>query len=120
MKTLVAFLLMLFGGFLNPCIAGGPSGAVEKLQWLNNADPIQDAHAAVAKGDNRLKAVAGLTIEIPGIPPHQDDIYSSRYGISVISGTSDSLESEEHARLNHLARKYAEQYNREVLKSVQK
>jgi len=102
--------------FLSSVIAGGNLGAAEELIWLDGAEPIKDAHAAVQSGDTRLKAVAGFTIQVPGIPTQKEEEYRERFGVTVISGTSDALESEEHSRLNSLARKYAEQYNMEVLK----
>ena len=120
MRGLVVILFLLVTGTLSPCFAAGPSDAVAQLQWLDNADPIMDAHAAMAKGDNRLKAVAGFTISVPGVPSQKENEYRERYGVAVISGTSDALESKEYARLNRLAIRYAEQYNGEVIKSVQK
>jgi hypothetical protein len=40
---------------------------VQKLQWLDAADPQADAQQAVKKQDYRLLGIAGRTVNIPGI-----------------------------------------------------
>lgn len=116
----VAIVVFLVSALAQPCFADDTENSVEQLQWLDTADPVKDAHAAIAKGDRRLKAVADITVLVPGVPPQEENAYREQFGVTVISGTSDALESKEHALLNSLAIRYAKQYNREVKKSVQK
>jgi hypothetical protein len=40
---------------------------VQKLQWLDAADPQADAQQAIKKQDYRLLGIAGRTVNIPGI-----------------------------------------------------
>jgi hypothetical protein len=119
MRVFITFLIFSVSGlFFSPVIADGNPDPVEELKWLDTADPVKDAHAAIESGDIRLKAVAGFTILVPGIPPQKEEEYRERFGVTVITGTSDVIESDDHARLNILATKYAEQYNEEVIKSA--
>jgi hypothetical protein len=115
MRKLIATLILAANG-LCQVYAGGVAAAVDQLRWLDNADPIIDAQNAVKNGDNRLKAVAGYTILVPGVPFKKEDEYREKFGIVVIPGTSDSIESEEDERLNGVAIEYAKRYNMEVMK----
>ena len=91
---------------------------VEKLRWLEQANPIQDATQAFNQGDHRLRAVYGYTLEIPGVTKEEYVEYKNRYGVNPIEGTSDSLLSDEHAQLNKLAYDYAIQYNKTIINIV--
>lgn len=88
---------------------------VRELRWLETADPLVDARAALSRGDHRLCAVQGLTITIPGTDEGAFEILKRDYGINEIEGTTDALANEEHRRLAEMAYRYAEAYNRYVL-----
>jgi hypothetical protein len=68
---------------------------VQKLQWLDAADPQADAQQAVKKQDYRLLGIAGRTVNIPGISKEESLDYDSN----------------EHLRLMQKARSYALKYN---------
>ena len=91
------------------------SESVKALRWVESADPIADAKAAIAKGNFKLKGVYGLTLVIPGADHSKWEEYRSQYGVDPIKGTTDAREGLEHGRLIELAATYAEAYNRQIL-----
>lgn len=118
-KFIIILLVILFSFSAAPSLAGDKNqksiDPVEQLRWLYKANPEKDATKAIAKGDLRLRAVYGYTLSVPGIKGDYTK-YKETYGINPIEGTSDSLQNEEHGNLNALATKYAEKYNRIILK----
>jgi hypothetical protein len=84
---------------------------VQKLQWLDAADPQADAEQAVKKNDLRLLGLATRSVNIPGIPQEQSLSYEESCGVQLIEGISDVVRSDEHLRLMQKARSYALKYN---------
>ena len=84
---------------------------VQKLQWLDAADPQADANQAIKKKDLRLLGLATRSVVIPGI--NEDDTlkYEEKCGVQLIEGISDVVRSDEHLRLMQKARSYALKYN---------
>lgn len=88
---------------------------VEQLRWVERADPIAAAKAAVARKDFVLLGVYGYTWLIPGVKESQKFEYREKYGMRLIEGTGDAVLGPEHGRLIGLTTKYAEKYNLYVL-----
>jgi hypothetical protein len=84
---------------------------VQKLQWLDAADPQADAEQAVKQSDFRLLGLATRSVNIPGITREQSLKYEERCGVQLIEGISDVVRSDEHLRLMQKARSYALKYN---------
>jgi hypothetical protein len=84
---------------------------VQKLQWLDSADPQADANQAVKQNDLRLLGLATRSVNIPGIEPEDILKYEEQCGVQLIEGISDVVRSDEHLRLMQKARSYALQYN---------
>jgi len=84
---------------------------VQKLQWLDAADPQADANQAVKQNDLRLLGLATRSVNIPGIKQENMLKYEERCGVQLIEGISDVVRSDEHLRLMQKARGYALQYN---------
>ncbi|MDH3221863.1 MAG: hypothetical protein OEO19_20215 [Gammaproteobacteria bacterium] len=84
---------------------------VQKLQWLDAADPQADASQAVKQSDLRLLGLATRSVNIPGINKEDTLKYEERCGVQLIEGISDVVRSDEHLRLMQKARSYALQYN---------
>jgi hypothetical protein len=84
---------------------------VQKLQWLDSADPQADANQAVKQNDLRLLGLATRSVNIPGIKPEDTLKYEEQCGVQLIEGISDVVRSDEHLRLMQKARSYALQYN---------
>ena len=118
MKLILFLLLSLFIhlGMFSYAIAGEVSpDPVEKLKWLESANPEMDAKKAIAEKDFRLRAIYGYVLMIPGVNQEDWIEYEKTYGLNPIEGTSDSLINEEHARLQKLASEYALKYNKVIL-----
>lgn len=108
----VALVILLFS-IMAGCATG--SGKldpyVQKLLWLDAADPQTDAQQAVKKADFRLLGLATRTVHIPGIVKEEILKYELRCGVQLIDGISDVVRSDEHLRLMQKARSYALKYN---------
>ena len=84
---------------------------VQKLQWLDAADPQADAMQAIKKQDFRLLGLATRTVSIPGVSNEESLAYEEACGVQLIEGISDVVRSDEHLRLMQKARSYALKYN---------
>ncbi len=84
---------------------------VQKLQWLDAADPQADANQAIKKHDLRLLGMATHEVNIPGVSKEDSLKYEERCGVQLIEGISDIVRSDEHLRLMQKARSYALKYN---------
>lgn len=84
---------------------------VQKLQWLDAADPQADANQAVKMNDFRLLGLATRSVNIPGISKEDSLRYEESCGVQLIEGISDVVRSDEHLRLMQKARSYALKYN---------
>jgi len=84
---------------------------VQKLQWLDAADPQADADQAVKQGDLRLLGLAMRSVNIPGVNRQDMLKYEESCGVQLIEGISDVVRNDEHLRLMQKARSYALQYN---------
>ncbi len=84
---------------------------VQKLQWLDSADPQADAEHAIKKNDLRLLGLATRAVNIPGVEKELQYRYEQRCGVQLIEGISDVVRSDEHLRLMQKARSYALKYN---------
>jgi hypothetical protein len=88
---------------------------VQKLQWLDAADPQADARQAVKTGDLRLLGMATRSINIPGVKADQVIKYDEKCGFQLIDGISDVVRNDEHLRLMQKARSYALKYNTVIM-----
>lgn len=115
MRRLTIFTIstILLCGLLIGC--AGSSGTidpyVQKLQWLDAADPQADANQAVKQNDLRLLGLATRSVNIPGIAKQDLAKYEESCGVQLIEGISDVVRSDEHLRLMQKARSYALKYN---------
>ena len=85
--------------------------SVQKLLWLDAADPQTDAQQALKKGDFRLLGLAARSVNIPGVSQDETLAYEEKCGVQLIDGYSDVVRSDEHLRLMQKARSYALSYN---------
>ena len=84
---------------------------MQKLQWLDSADPQADAEHAIKKNDLRLLGLATRAVNIPGVEKDLLYKYEQKCGVQLIEGISDVVRSDEHLRLMQKARSYALKYN---------
>ena len=105
----IIFLVLIITG------CAGRSGEidpyVQKLQWLDAANPQTDAEQALKKGDFRLLGLATRSVHIPGVDKSETLKYELKCGVQLIEGISDVVRSDEHLRLMQKARSYALKYN---------
>jgi len=92
-----------------------PDPSIKKLQWLETADPEQDAKKAIEANDLRLLGLATRNISIPGIDQADNDKYQQACGVILMDGISDVVRSDEQLRLMQKARSYALEYNRIII-----
>ncbi|MFT5505964.1 MAG: hypothetical protein ACI845_003536 [Gammaproteobacteria bacterium] len=109
-KIITAFLLASLSA---GCASGtGPIDPyVQKLQWLDGANPQLDADQAVKQNDLRLLGLATRSVNIPGVKKEDSIKYETECGVQLIEGISDVVRSDEHLRLMQKARSYALKYN---------
>jgi len=86
------------------------------LRCVETADPIRNAQHAIQDGDLRLLGIYGVGLSVPAAKRAIFDHYSVRG----IPGTSDCINSGEHARLQELAWHYAEKYNQIILDAIER
>ena len=107
-------LIALVSGLLTACASGAGNEIdpyVQKLQWLDAADPQSDANQAIKQNDFRLLGIATRSVNIPGISKADLLKYEEACGVQLIEGISDVVRSDEHLRLMQKARSYALKYN---------
>jgi hypothetical protein len=76
-----------------------------------------DAEAALIRGDTRLLAVYGLTIEVPGASEAVSSL-RQRYGLRMLEGTGDAIKGPHGRLINENARNYAVKYNQLIISRV--
>ena len=80
------------------------------LGSLNTDNPQKDLNKNIKNNDLRFTGVYGYTCYAPGIEKNEISL-TEKHGINCLEGTSDSIDSDEHAKLIDTAKKYAEIYN---------
>jgi len=91
-----------------------------ELSYLDLQNPKHDLDKNIAHKDYRFICVYGYSIVCPGTEGPEN---IQKYGSRMIEGTSDTLEGDEHSKLQGIAFVYAEKYNQflmGVIKSLQK
>ena len=73
---------------------------IEALKWLETANPVEDAEAALESNNIKIIGVYGFTVFYPGLDCFNGCEATNSY---IIEGTSDDLCNDEHDRLNSLA-----------------
>ena len=103
---------------MTACVTDTPalSDAEKSLAWVKDANPTQDAKAALQQGDFRLMALAQRSIVIPGVSDKHREKYEKACGVRMLEGFTDSVRGEAHLELLKKAHSYARQYN-EIIRS---
>ena len=107
------FITLVLCSFASACATSSEplDPYVQKLQWLDAADPQADAEQAVKINDLRLLGLATRSVNIPGVTKEETLKYEESCGVQLIEGISDVVRSDEHLRLMQKARSYALKYN---------
>lgn len=88
--------------------------AISGLQWLDSADPEADAKLALSNNKKVLYSMGGRGANPPGVAAGNNVTACT---IEVISGASDMVYGDIHLNYLQKARRYAQIYNRVILKS---
>ena len=107
---LIGALMLL--GCSHKAVSCIPNSKLDSLKSFDHKQASTDADHAFANGDRRLLGIYSAALEVPGLNGNPD---SYAYGIKPLDGTGDTICSDEEKHLNEVARKYAQQYNEEVL-----
>ena len=82
---------------------------------LEAADPEWEARRALGSGDRRLLAVQGYALHAPGVPGSTEHLRQAGR-LRTLAHTSDSWLSEDEARYNRAAARFAHGYNCALLR----
>lgn len=91
-----------------------------ELKKFNFDNPEKDITINLEKKDTRFIGVYNYAVSLPGILTQEQSYIKDKYGVRMIEGTSDAIESDEHAKLMTLAYKYAKEYNQKLLEILKK
>ena len=83
---------------------------------LRDADPDRDVAEAIRRGDFRFIGVMGYAVTLPGVEDYGEQYQS--YGVRIIEGTSDVIANDAVRLLNEQAYRYAERYNKLLMKHL--
>ncbi|MGA2778722.1 MAG: hypothetical protein ABSF94_14295 [Steroidobacteraceae bacterium] len=89
----------------------------ETLSALNLSSPISDLDASWDRKDLRFVGVNSYTCMAPGVGGLETEL-PQQYGLRCLFGTSDFIESREHAALMRAALRYAARYNAELARRI--
>lgn len=120
MKNLIPLVLSLIFALLalNAHSNSNQEAILEhKLRTLNLENPKQDLTKNIGRDDFRFIGLYGYAQYFPGTNENDYPLIN-KYGISMIEGTSDLIESEKHKELIRKAKQYAEIYNSALLNRV--
>jgi hypothetical protein len=95
------------------------SELTRRADSLASLDPRGEARAAINRGDLRFVGVCGFACLPVGVPLDSlrmspDSMAGRGDSLRIIAGTSDAVVSQDVARLNEVARRYAQPYNRVI------
>ena len=85
----------------------------QTIAALTLDDPQKDMFAHVKSGDYQAVGVCGIACYAPGLEDQADaqNEIVVKYGLRILRGTSDVIESAEQEKLTKTARTYAYSYN---------
>ncbi|MBS7457301.1 hypothetical protein [Coralloluteibacterium stylophorae] len=83
---------------------------------LHLDDPEGDAQRSVSEGDTRFIGITDYSCHPPGRHGTRLEALVELHGLRCLAGTSDALESAEHAQLQRELSVYGIAYNRALMK----
>ena len=108
-SILCLITICTFSGCSTGRIERNDNQVVNKMSWLLDAHPYYDYLSAIEAEDFRFKGVYGYSLRIPQV--HRWCINDIEKEVNPIEGTSDAVESYEHARMQAIAQVYASWFN---------
>ena len=98
-------------------LTGAPSKLtiIKRIKDIEKLDAASQLRQAVAAGDKRFMAIGGVGTEVPGVTNGIANALVEQHGTHLIEGTTDFIQVNEQGRLNSVARRYAQYYNKLLL-----
>lgn len=90
--------------------------ALQALIWVESADAKADAEKAILAGDFRVFVPAGRGQSVPGLAVEDGSRIRQSCGEKILPGSTDVVRGERHLHLLQAVHRYAEHYNRIVVK----
>ncbi len=90
----------------------------DELKKLNLKDPKKDLARNLEHNNTRFIGIYGYTTVLPGVTLKYQHNIMEKYGVKVIKGTSDKIESNLHAILIEKAYNYAQKYNSALINAL--
>lgn len=94
------------------------NGFVQRQQ-IEGGNPKRDCERAVAEGDFRLVGVMDVGLQLPGVGKDHLKLLKI-YGVKIVEGTSDVVESPADDSFQRTAIGYAKQYNIHLLQRIRR
>lgn len=91
---------------------------IEKMLWVEVADPHADAKLTLEKAMPELIAFAGRGLSYPGLTEKEFALIKTRVTYKVIEGSGDTIYGKMHRNLRRQLKTYAEVYNRRVFSAL--
>ena len=100
------------------------AAAVARLQWLNNADPVADAHNEINKARFQVRkpvlmVFAQRGLSYPGLNSTQLASIRRKVNDKIVEGSGDVIYGQTHHMLRKKLRVYAVNYNQSILAALQ-
>ncbi|MEM6638625.1 MAG: hypothetical protein AAF610_01845 [Pseudomonadota bacterium] len=93
--------------------------AVEAMSWVEGADPVADARAALRDPKSiELLAFASRALSFPGLSAEQYAEISKRVRYRVVQGAGDVLYGQAHRAMRRKVHAYATVYNAEIYRGL--
>ncbi len=108
------FVFFVFFSVLG-CENSDLNSTVVDVNWIYEANPVDDVKKAVEVNDFRFLGVYGYSLIVPGLKLECIDIEQD---VKPIEGTSDSYSSYEEEKFNAVAKIYADYYNFQLMRHL--
>ena len=91
----------------------------QNIEWLNNANVINDGLQAIKKDSIYFVGVIGYGLIVPGVRDYRAR-YKNKVPVKPINGTGDFIRTDDDKKINYLATEYALQFNAIILANLEK
>ena len=92
---------------------------VDKLLWLETANPVKDAQFMLSTGSQPvLMAFASRAISFPGLNADQYDAIENAVSYKVADGSGDVIYGDAHLKLRQKLSLYAKAFNQTIYQGV--
>lgn len=87
------------------------SNPADNTNWLDTADPVEDANNAIKNKDYRLLGLAMRAIKVPGVKSENQTSLIEKCGVRLLQGSGDIIRGEADLQMKKTLHIYARNYN---------